>query len=229
MCGRFAFYSPAEAVAQLFGVAGVPELQPRFNIAPTQYVPVVRQKTDGARRVDLLRWGLVPFWAKDMSIGNRMINARAETLASKPAYRDSFRRRRCIVPANGFYEWQARDGDKQPYFISLGGERVFGMAGLWSAWRPKDKPEQRLETFTIVTTEPSDKVRDLHDRMPVILPPDAYAAWLAADGGDEELLDLLRPFDAPELVSWPVSRAVNDPRNEDPGLVDPVAAPGPGG
>lgn len=223
MCGRFAFYSPAEAVTRLFDVAEVAELEPRFNIAPTQYVPVVREDKAGKRRLDLLRWGLVPFWAKDMAIGNRMINARAETVAEKPAYRDAFRRRRCIVPANGFYEWQKRGSEKQPYFISLGGEQVFGMAGLWSSWRPKDKPDQRLESFTIVTTGPSDKVRDLHDRMPVILAPGDYARWLDPAADPEQLLSLLRPFDAPELVTWPVSRAVGDARNEDPGLIDSIS------
>ena len=221
MCGRFAFYSPAEAVARVFGVDDPPELEARFNIAPTQFVPVVRDDKEGHRRISLLRWGLVPFWAKDKAIGNRMINARAETLASKPAYRDSFRRRRCIVPANGFYEWQKQGAVKQPYFVSLGGDEPFGMAGLWASWRSRTDPHERLETFTIVTTTPNDVVAPLHDRMPVILEAGAYDAWLARDNEDTDALQsLLGPYPAPGLEYRAVSRDVNNPRNDEPRLVD---------
>ncbi len=221
MCGRFAFYSPAEAVARVFGVDDPPEVEARFNIAPTQFVPVVRDDSEGRRRIGMLRWGLVPFWAKDKAIGNRMINARAETLATKPAYRDSFRRRRCIVPANGFYEWQKQGAVKQPYFLSLGGDEPFGMAGLWASWRSKEDPDERLESFTIVTTSPSDVVAPLHDRMPVILEPAAFGEWLDRDNEDTDALQrLLRPYEPDGLVYWAVSREVNNPRNDSPRLVD---------
>lgn len=227
MCGRFAFYSPAEAVSRLFGVDEVPALEPRFNIAPTQFVPVVRADDDGGRRISMLHWGLVPFWAKDKSIGNRMINARAETVAEKPAYKDSFRSRRCIVPANGFYEWKKMADGKQPFFINFGGQQLLGLAGLWSGWRSPQDPEQRLDSFTIITTAASPKVANLHDRMPVILNPDDYAAWLAPNNQDTNALqDLLLPCNAPQLQSWPVSRAVNNARNESAALVEPVTLPG---
>ncbi len=222
MCGRFAFYSPAEAVTRVFGVEDPPAIEPRFNIAPTQFVPVVRSDDDGVRSVAMLRWGLVPFWAKDRSIGNRMINARAETLAEKPAFRDSFRKRRCIVPANGFFEWRKQGSVKQPYFIALGGDEPFGMAGLWARWRDREKNgDERLETFTIVTTEPNSAVEPLHDRMPAILPPEQFDAWLAPENEDTAALQtLLGPCPADEITVWPVSRRVNDPKNDEPSLVE---------
>lgn len=224
MCGRFAFYSPDEAASRLFGVSDAPELEPRYNIAPTQFAPVVRQHDGGVRRIQLLRWGLVPFWAKDKSIGNRMINARAETLATKPAYRDSYRKRRCLVPANGFFEWQKRGGLKQPFFISLGATEPFAMAGLWASWRSKEDPEQRLESFTIVTTTPADAISALHDRMPVIVSPQDYSRWLDPDIRETDALEsLLVPCQSDRLQFWPVSREVNDPRNEGPGLVESIS------
>ncbi|MDH3647336.1 MAG: SOS response-associated peptidase [Gammaproteobacteria bacterium] len=222
MCGRFAFYSPAEAVTRIFDVQAPPEIEPRYNIAPTQFVPIVRADEEGTRGISMLRWGLVPFWAKDKSIGNRMINARAETLAEKPAFKNSFRKRRCIVPANGFYEWKKQGSIKQPYFIGFGGDEPFGMAGLWARWRDKTNNDETLESFTIVTTIPNEAVSALHDRMPVILAPDSFSAWLAPDENDvDKLQKLLVPVPAESISIWPVSRRVNDPRNEEPDLVRP--------
>ncbi|MDH3588561.1 MAG: SOS response-associated peptidase [Gammaproteobacteria bacterium] len=221
MCGRFAFYSPAEAVTRIFGVENPPDIEPRFNIAPTQFVAVVRADEHGERTISMLRWGLVPFWAKDKSIGNRMINARAETLTEKPAYKDPFRKRRCIVPANGFYEWKKQGSVKQPYFIGLGGDEPFGMAGLWARWRDKENDDERLETFTIVTTTPNETVAPIHNRMPVVLSPEHFDKWLAPDNDDINSLQqiLVSSVATDRFTIWPVSRKVNNTRNDDPGLV----------
>lgn len=222
MCGRFAFYSPTEAVTDIFGVENPPEIEPRFNIAPTQFVPVVRADDAGKRAISMLRWGLVPFWAKDKNIGNRMINARAETLTEKPAYKEPFRKRRCIVPANGFYEWKKQGSVKQPYFIGLGGDTPFGMAGLWARWRDRENDDETLETFTIITTTPNEVVAPLHNRMPVILPRESFSTWLSPANEDVSALqDLLAPASPEGFTFWPVSRRVNNARNEEADLVAP--------
>ncbi len=222
MCGRFAFYSPAEAITQLFGVDNPPAIEPRYNIAPTQFVPIVRADETGKRSIGMLRWGLVPFWAKDKAIGNRMINARAETLTEKPAYKDPFKKRRCIVPANGFYEWKKQGSIKQPYFIGRGGDEPFGMAGLWACWRDKDNEDETLETFTVVTTTPNEAIEPYHNRMPVVLAPDSFAAWLAPDNHDVDALQQLLVAPPSEgFTIWPVSRLVNNARNETPELIEP--------
>lgn len=221
MCGRFAFYSPAEATVALFGVSGSLDVEPRYNIAPTQYVAAVRNSDDSAqddqsRELVMLRWGLVPFWAKDPAIGNRMINARAETVAEKPAFRAAYRRRRCIVLADGFYEWH-RDGSvKVPYYISLASEEPFAFAGLWEHWQDKETDES-LQTATLITTAANDFLASLHHRMPVILEPDRADRWLA---GDEALLDTAVE-DCPSLKAWPVDRRVNNARNEGDDLIVP--------
>lgn len=238
MCGRFAFYSAREAMAAVFGVEDPPPVEPRYNIAPTQHVPVIRAGADGARHLAMLRWGLVPFWAKDAKIGNRLINARAETAADKPAFRAAWSRRRCLVPADGFYEWRTGADGKTPWFVSAAAGEPFAMAGLWEHWEPKadaetgGADESALETFTILTTAPTELMARLHSRMPVVLGRERAAAWLA--GEDPALLDdsdnsgnsgdsgdsLADP--AVELRAWPVSRRVNSPRNEDPALVEPA-------
>jgi len=218
MCGRFAFYSPAEATAALFGAAGSLEVGPRFNIAPTQDIAAVRdreQKEDG-RELVALRWGLVPFWAKDPAIGNRMINARAETVAEKPAFRAAYRRRRCLVLADGFYEWH-RDGSvKIPWYISLASEEPFAFAGLWEHWRSKETDES-LESATLITTQANEFLAPLHHRMPVILDADRAERWLA---GDDELVTTAAQ-DCPRLRAWPVDRRVNNARNEGDDLIEP--------
>lgn len=218
MCGRFAFYSPAEAAAVLFEFdAGVPT-EPRYNIAPTQPIPVVRSARAGGRELVMLRWGLVPFWAKDPSIGNRMINARAETLPDKPAYRHAYEKRRCLVLADGFYEWRKEANGKTPWFISLASGEPFAFAGLWESWTDRSTGEL-LETATIVTTAANDFLRELHDRMPVVLQPEQARAWLAGDPGILEAVTA-RP---PEFQAWPVDRKVNNSRTEGPELIERVA------
>ena len=219
MCGRFAFYSPHEAVARLFGVAAAPEIEPRYNIAPTQFVAAVRQ-TSGPREVAMLYWGLVPSWATEKSIGARMINARSETLAEKPSFRNAYKRRRCLVLADGYYEWQRSGAIKQPYLISFAAGAPFGMAGLWERWRDPGSGEP-LESCCIVTTSPAPAVAHVHDRMPVIIPPDAYAEWLDPDNAATDRLErLLAPCEAPGLQARPVSRRVNDARNQGAGLLE---------
>ena len=214
MCGRFAFYSPSEAAAALFGVLASVEVQPRFNIAPTQFIAAIRNGEDAGRELVMLRWGLVPFWAKDPSIGNRMINARAETVAEKPSYRAAFRHRRCIVLADGFYEWR-REGDiKTPHFISLASGEPFALAGLWESWNDKESGES-LQTTTLITTAANDFMTPLHHRMPVILEANTAGEWLA---GSTELLDDVAAI-TPPLQAWPVDRRVNNARNEGEELI----------
>ncbi len=167
MCGRFAFYSPSEAAAALFGVSASTEVQPRYNIAPTQYIAAIRNGSEG-RELAMLRWGLVPSWAKDPSIGNRMINARAETVAEKPSYRAAFRHRRCVVLADGFYEWRRESDAKTPYFISLASGEPFALAGLWENWSDKSSGES-LQTTTLITTAANAFMLPLHHRMPLVL------------------------------------------------------------
>ena len=217
MCGRFAFYSPAEATAALFGANGTADLQPRYNIAPTQQIAAVRNGADASlRELDLFRWGLVPFWAKDPAIGNRMINARAETVAEKPAFRAAYRRRRCLILADGFYEWHTEGGVKVPYFISQASDEPFAFAGLWESWQSKND-DRTLQTATIITTQANDFLSALHHRMPIILGPERAGLWLE---GDDEIIVSAREA-SPALRAWPVSRRVNNARNEGDDLVEP--------
>ncbi len=226
MCGRFAFYSAREAMPALFGVEDAPAVEARYNIAPTQHAAVVRLDGEGRRQAAMLRWGLVPFWAKDLKIGNRLINARAETAAEKPAFRAAWSRRRCLVPADGFYEWRPSADGKTPWFISAANGEPFAMAGLWESWSPgrgsdgPDDSEEPVETFTILTTAAREPMSRLHDRMPVIMGAARSAAWLAGEAlcGDGSVAD---PTLA--LRAWPVSRRVNSPRNEDASLVEPAS------
>lgn len=214
MCGRFAFYSPTEAAAALFGVSAAVDVEPRYNIAPTQYVAAIRNDAGGERELVMLRWGLVPFWAKDPSIGNRMINARAETVAEKPSYRNAYKHRRCIVLADGFYEWQKHGTTKVPYLISLASGGPFALAGLWENWTDKDSGES-LQTTTLVTTDANAFMARLHHRMPVILEAATATDWLA---GSNDLLDDVAAI-TPALQAWPVDRRVNNARNEGEELI----------
>lgn len=222
MCGRFAFFSSHEAMIRLFGLPpGTAAVEPRWNIAPTQYVPTVRVDHDGVRRLALLYWGLIPGWAKERAIGARMINARAETVAEKPSFRTALRRRRCLVLASGYYEWQATPDGKQPYFIRRGDGDPFAMAGLWESWieTPGEPP---LESCTIITTEAAPPLDRIHHRVPVVLPQAAHARWLEPREPDVEALRaLLTPPETGSLVAEPVSRRVNNARNEGPDLVLP--------
>ena len=220
MCGRFAFYSPHEAIVRLFQVDEAPQVEPHYNIAPTQYIAAVRADRDGRRKLSMLHWGLIPWWSKEKSGAAKLINARAETVRDKPSFRDAYRMRRCLILADGYYEWQRTTAVKQPWFIGLASGEPFGMAGLWESWRnPADG--ERLESCTIVTTAPASSIAQIHDRMPVILPVSAHAAWLDPANEDLARLDpLLAPYAADLLTSHPVSRRVNSARNDEPELVN---------
>jgi len=211
-------------LAEQFAIFDTGPVGPRFNIAPTQAAPVVRmnpREGEPRRELAALRWGLIPSWAKDPAIGSRLINARAETVAEKPAYRAAFRRRRCLVPADGFYEWQRRGGKKQPYFIHMRDDGAFAFAGLWESWQGPD--HSHIESFTVLTTEPNDVVRPIHNRMPVILDESDYGLWL--DPAVEEprvLAPLLKPYQADSMECYAVGLEVNNPRHEDASCVEPI-------
>jgi putative SOS response-associated peptidase YedK len=217
MCGRFVRLSSGDELARLFDVeaADVPELFPRYNIAPTQPVAAVRlAEGEGRRRIALLRWGLIPSWSKDPRMGQSLINARAETVAEKPAFRAAFKARRCLIPASGFYEWQATGGKhKQPYHIRMRDGQPFAFAGLWERWLAEGEP---VETCAILTTTPNAVVRPVHQRMPVIVAPGDFAAWFDPATPPAELHALLRPYPADEMTAVPVGRYVSNPRNEGP-------------
>lgn len=225
MCGRYSLAAPNPAlVRERFMLGDEVPIEPRYNIAPTQNVLAVTTDREGAPRPDVLRWGLVPFWSEGPESGPRMINARAETLAERPAFRDALARRRCLVIADGFYEWQPRvHGPKQPWWITRSDAEPFAFAGLWASWRPEpDAPA--LRTCTIITTEANDALRDVHDRMPVILPRAAERAWLT-DPDPGAALALLRPLPSGEVARVPVSAAVNDVRHDAPDCIAPVSLP----
>lgn len=221
MCGRFAFFAPPDAVARQFGLAEPPALEPRFNISPTQPVPVIRWDRTGVARLDPLRWGLIPRWAKDPSIGNRMINARAETVAEKPAFREAFRRRRCLILASGFYEWGETPSGKQPFFITRGDEEIMAFAGLWERWRPD--ADQVVESCVIITRNAAASLAAVHERMPVVLPPDTQTVWLADGTTPEDCLQALSSAVADGLHIRQVERTVNNPGNEGVELIRPAA------
>lgn len=221
MCGRYTITTPLEAIQRIFRVPERPNLGPRYNVAPTQSVPIVRRPPGGeldARQLATVRWGLIPFWAKDAAIGNRLINARADGVADKPAFRDSFAKRRCLVVADGFYEWRKQGSGKQPFRIVLKSREPFGFAGLWSDWKAPEG--ERVESCTIVTTDANTLVAPIHDRMPVILDPADFDAWL--DGDRETALALLKPFDPAAMEAYPVDPRVGNVRNDDPGIVEPL-------
>lgn len=221
MCGRYMIVSNTEALRRLFRFPELPNLEPRYNVAPSQEVPVIRRGADGRAHFAMLRWGLVPSWAKDLKIGTKMINARAETVAEKPAFRAAFKARRCLVPADGFYEWRAEEGGKQPYLIRMADEAPFAFAGLWESWRNPESGET-VESCTIIVTDANDLVAPIHDRMPVILAPNDYDPWLFSEAAGEDLQGLLGPYPAGAMTVHPVSKAVNNVRNDDPSLIAPL-------
>jgi putative SOS response-associated peptidase YedK len=218
MCGRYILSAPPEAIADHFDLREVPPFAPSWNVAPTRVVPVVRETAEGKRECVLLRWGLVPFWAKDPAIGSRMINARAESCIDKPAYRAAFRKRRCLVPVSGFYEWKPVGRYKQPYLFRLEDEPLFALAGLWEQWRSPEGDEVR--TFTIITTTAATAIAPYHDRMPVVVSKGDYDEWLSSPNPAE----LMKPFEAGAFVIAPVSRRVNSVQNDDAALAAPVEA-----
>ena len=221
LCGRYKLAATGDEVAEFFGLGDAPALTPRYNIAPTQTVPVVRRRPEGAGlEAAFMRWGLVPSWAQDLSIGSRMINARAETVAEKPAFRHAVRHRRCLVPADGFYEWRKDGPRKLPYLFRVRDGGLFAFAGLWERWSAPDVPA--VETFTILTTTPNDLVAPLHDRMPVIVDRENHARWLDPDASwADDLQPLVVPFAAANMEAYAVSTLVNRPGVDDPRCAEP--------
>lgn len=221
MCGRFFLAVTPEELAHLFAIDSPPALSPRYNIAPTQEVLTVRADREGGRCWATTTWGLVPSWAEDQKIGSRLINARGETVAEKPSFRSAFRRRRCLIPASGFFEWHRAGSQRIPYLLHMKDGRPFALAGLWERWQsPEGTP---LETCTILTTEANEVVAELHDRMPVILPPARFDEWLQRSPlGDDRLQQLLTPFPAAKMESFQVSQQVNRAGNDDPSLIEPA-------
>lgn len=225
MCGRFTLTSSPEELERAFGALATPHgFGPRYNVAPQQPVLALVAGEDGARRFDLFQWGLVPFWAKDPTIGNRMINARAETVAEKPAFRAAFEKRRCLVVMDGFYEWRPMPGGKVPMRIHVPSRAPFTAAGLWERWGPAGY--EPLFTCTILTIQANDFMRPIHDRMPVLLDGEGRDRWLDAAAPRDALVDLLRPYDG-ELEAYEVDRRVNSPRNDGPECVEPIATSAP--
>jgi len=229
MCGRYTLKTPNPRLQELFGLQDLPHLVPRFNIAPTQSVFAIRAADSAAalREAVMLRWGLIPFWAKDMAIGNTMINARAETVAEKPSFRQAFLKRRCLIPADGFFEWEKlANGKKQPWWIRMKDEEAFAMAGLWESWSPKVKPEltdegeshsqKTVQSCTILTINANADMKSLHDRMPVILPIEAWDAWLNPSTEKAALQALLKPLEDGHLIRSAVSTIVNRPTVDSP-------------
>ena len=226
MCGRYRLTAKERSLRDHFGLNEDPAWQPRWNIAPTQQVATIRQHpSEPVRIFGLMRWGLIPYWAKDQSFAIRTINAMSETAAQKPAFRDALRRRRCLIPADGFFEWKKTGPkDKQPYNIGLPHDSIFAFAGLWDRWRDPNH-HVLLETCTILTTRPNSVVAEVHDRMPAILDPDDYERWL--DPGitnSEMILESLKPFDATPMRKHPVSSRVNRPENDDEACAREVPA-----
>ena len=226
MCGRFTLRAPADQLALLFGLSDEPVTVPRYNIAPTQPVALVRMNASlQEREWALAIWGLIPSWSKDPSIGSRMINARSETVAEKPSFRAAYKRRRCLIATDGFYEWQKIEKRKQPHFITMVDDRPFAFAGLWEQWSGPDGSE--LESCTILTTEPNELMAPLHNRMPVIVDPLDYEDWLGSGRDDPRehlaiLPHLLRPYSSEKMKTTPVSTFVNSPRNEGADCILPI-------
>jgi len=217
MCTRYELHSSPAGVAATFGLEGLPDIQPRYNIAPSHSVPIMRVMARGRRRLVHAIWGLVPFWATDPAIGSRMFNAPAEIISTSRGFRDAYRKGRCLIPASGFYEWaRTSAGVRQPFRFALRDETVFGIAGVWTRWRGRD---ETLLTCAIVTTKANELVQRIHDRMPVILAPDDYAQWL--DGSESQRARLMAPYASAEMHGYPVSTRVNRTAVDDPSLIEP--------
>lgn len=226
MCGRARLSYDVSEIRIAFGIPPgrpAPNFAPSWNVAPTDPLPVVRYDAkDRQRRLDVMRWGLIPYWAKDIKIGFSTFNARAEEIDTKPAFREAFRQRRCLVPLANFYEWQKTAAGKQPYAIALKGGGLMAMAGLWETWR--SPAGERIRSFTIVTTAPNELCASLHNRMPVVLKPEAWPRWLGEEPADaSQLKAQLAPYPSEDMICWPVSPRVGNVKNNDPGLVEPVS------
>jgi putative SOS response-associated peptidase YedK len=227
MCGRVRLSSDVSEIKLVFSIPPdrpTPNFPPSWNVAPTDSVPVVRYDTKADQRsLDMLRWGLIPYWAKDIKVGFANINAKAEGIDSKPAFRKAFERRRCLVPADNFYEWKKTATGKQPYALALADRGIMALAGVWENWHAPGG--EWVRSFAIITTTPNDLCREIHNRMPVILKPEAWPAWLGEEpAGVPELRSLLAPYPAGEMICWPVSPRVGSVRNNDADLIEPLAA-----
>jgi putative SOS response-associated peptidase YedK len=228
MCGRYNLTLPVEALARLFNFPELPNLAPRYNIAPTQEAPVIRRRDGERRELVLMRWGLVPSWSKAVGTSAPLINARSETVADKPSFRSAFRQRRCLVPATGYYEWRSDPSGKQPFHIALDAGGAMALAGLWERWRDPARPDASpLLSFALMTTTPTPELAAIHDRMPAILAPADYAAWLDPATPADRLASLLGPFAGAALKSYPISRRVNIVRRDDPDIIVPLDDPAP--
>jgi len=223
MCGRFVGFRSLHELKKTFPIdKATCEVTENYNVAPSQEILAII-KYDKENWLEKLHWGLVPFWAKDISIGNKLINARAETIASKPSFRNAFKKRRCLIPADGFYEWKGPKGQKQPVFITLPESKPFAFAGLWETWHEKDDPDTMYKSCTIITTEASDSVREIHHRMPAILTPDAYESWLdPLNQNVSELKNILQTGIVTKLKSHAVSKNVNSVKNNEPSNIIPL-------
>ena len=229
MCGRARLSSDVSEIKLVFSIPSerpTPNIPANWNAAPTEDLPVVRyDNTADGRRLDVMRWGLVPFWAKDIKVIFSNINAKAETIDTRPAFREAFTRRRCLVPFDCFYEWKKLGKEREPYAVALADRRLMAMAGLWETWR--SPAGERVRSFTIVTTAPNALLAELHDRMPVILAPKDWPTWLGeSPAGPEQLKALLKPYPAQDLITWRVDKRVGDPKNKDPSLIEPSAITG---
>ncbi|HEY8460825.1 MAG TPA: SOS response-associated peptidase [Blastocatellia bacterium] len=224
MCGRYTLHHTPRAIAERFCVDAIEELlAPRYNIAPSQIVPVIRspKSGDGSREMAGCKWGLIPYWAKDPKIGNNLINAKAETISDKPSFKHAFAKRRCLIPADGFFEWRKRGKEpSQPMYVRRRDGGLFAFAGLWEAWKTPEG--ETLETCTIITVEPNEFISKIHHRMAAILKPDEEAAWIDPKTNIADLQLLLRPYESDDLEAFPVSRAVNSPARDDPACIAPV-------
>ena len=222
MCGRYSFNQVAEAIADKFQVKEVPPLSPRYNIAPTQQIATVSVSSESLeRQFKMLRWGLIPSWAKDAKMGAKLINARAETVAEKPAFRAAFKKRRCLILADGFYEWHTQNGEKQPFYFRLENGEPFAFAGLWEHWEKGEG--EPIESCTILTTEANELMRPIHERMPVILDSKNYEQWLDPETKKIELLQsFLQPYPSEEMTAYPVSTKVNSAKNDRPECIHPI-------
>ena len=223
MCGRFVGYRNLDELKMFFPIdKAACEVTSNFNVAPSQEILAIIKQA-GENWLDKFHWGLVPFWAKNISIGNKMINARSESVAEKPSFRNAFKKRRCLILADGFYEWKGEKGKKQPLFITLPDKNPFAFAGLWETWNKRDDKDSIYRSCTIITTQASDSIRDIHHRMPVILKPQVYEPWLDPDNQDVvELENILKNEIITELSSYPVSTQVNSTRNNDPSCIEPI-------
>ena len=227
MCGRVRLSTDVSEIKLVFSIPPerpAPNLPPSWNVAPTDPLPIVRRDAKaGQRSLDVMRWGLVPFWAKDIKVGFANINAKAEGIENKPAFREAFQRRRCLVPVDNYYEWQKTASGKQPYAIALADRGLMALAGLWETWR--SPAGERVNSFTIITTTPNELCARLHNRMPVVLKPEAWPVWLGEERADEpQLRALLAPYPSDEMICWPVSARVGNVKNNDASLIEPLAA-----